>query len=47
MHLKNYLACEYWRDAGVVERGGLATAFGGVPPKAEKTLYAWKCITYI
>ena len=47
MHLKNYLACEYWRDAGVVERGGLATAFGGVPPKAEKTDYILKCISFI
>jgi len=24
------------RGAGVVERGGLATALSGVPPKAEK-----------
>ena len=23
MHLKNCLACEYWRGAGVAERGGL------------------------
>jgi hypothetical protein len=29
----------FGRDAGVVERGGLATAFSGVPPKAEKTIY--------
>jgi len=31
--LKNYLAFKYWRGARVVEWGGLATAFSGVPPK--------------